>query len=57
MLEQSGSNSKNIVVSNAPEVNKKPLWHEVKSEDGKCYFWNTVTNGIYTNIVLHLLTV
>ncbi|XP_072938917.1 WW domain-binding protein 4 [Epargyreus clarus] len=44
MLEQSGSNSKNIVVSNAPEVKKKPLWHEVKSEDGQCYFWNTETN-------------
>ncbi|XP_026485443.2 WW domain-binding protein 4 [Vanessa tameamea] len=45
MLEVSGNNSKDIVVSSNISTKETPLWKEVKNEekDGT-YFWNTQTN-------------
>lgn len=34
-----------VVLSTTSQKKTPPVWHEIKSDDGSSYFWNTITNG------------
>lgn len=61
MLGQNGNSSKDIVVTNVTktaEKPEKPVWQEVKSDDGNSYYWNTQTNGnFFYNTIYILFTI
>lgn len=50
MLNDAGGSAQGDTKAPAPivQASKKPVWHEVKSDDGN-YFWNIENNGGLNN--------
>lgn len=45
MVEKSGGSAADITVSCSTKDKSAYEWHEIKSDSGSSYFWNTKTNG------------
>lgn len=46
LLSQTNSSDEKpaVVLSDTSQKKTPPIWHELKSDDGNSYFWNTITN-------------